>query len=295
MREPEWIGAVAFAEAAGISGQKARRALSRAAAGLTWRGHALEVRETHGRGGHAGLSYEVSLRSLSEALGEPIEVAPPVTRSPRDAARDQGATSSTRYAAIAPILQHKPRTPERVAAVEDQAKATGKSTRTLNRWLADYEAEGLGGLMNRRPSNAGQTRVFVSRIFDQAFRDAGYQDELLGTIAGEVKATLKGLWKSRREASGWAAVRRDAETALDMSCEKYGVSVAPEAMKLSRRHVEQFTHYRIVNIYKNDRKRYDDGKPRIRRSWTHLAPMDIVVADVKPLDVIVTRPDGSTA
>ncbi len=53
-----------------------------------------------------------------------------------------------------------------MAVVEGQAKATGKSARTLNRWLADYEAEGLGGLMNRRPSNAGQTRVFVSRIFD---------------------------------------------------------------------------------------------------------------------------------
>ena len=49
------------------------------------------------------------------------------------------------------------------------------------------------------------------------------------------------------------------------------------------------------NQRKNDRKAFDDAEPRIRRDWTALAPMERIVADVKHLDVIVTRPDGSPA
>ena len=63
-------------------------------------------------------------------------------------------------------------------------------------------------------------------------------------------------------------------------------------MHLSRRRVERFAYYRVVNQRSNDRKAFDDAKPRIRRDWTGLAPMERVVADVKHLDVIVRRADG---
>jgi hypothetical protein len=78
-------------------------------------------------------------------------------------------------------------------------------------------------------------------------------------------------------------------------CEGRGVALPMDAMRLSRSYVEQFAHYRVVNQRRNDRKGFDDAKPRIRRDWTMLAPMERVIADVKHLDVIVTRPDGSTA
>ena len=41
-------------------------------------------------------------------------------------------------------------------------------------------------------------------------------------------------------------------------------------------------------------KAFADSLPRIARDWTKLAPMECVIADVKHLDVMVTRPDGST-
>ncbi|MFN9926996.1 MAG: hypothetical protein ACK53I_08670 [Phenylobacterium sp.] len=64
---------------------------------------------------------------------------------------------------------------------------------------------------------------------------------------------------------------------------------------MSRRRVEAFAPFRIVNQRRNDRKAFDDAKPRIRRDWTGLATMERVVGDVKHLDVIVRRPDGTLA
>ncbi len=51
----------------------------------------------------------------------------------------------------------------------------------------------------------------------------------------------------------------------------------------------------IVNTWRNDSKRFHDGLPRIQRDFTHLPPMELVVADTKHLDVIVRRADGTPA
>ena len=167
--------------------------------------------------------------------------------------------------------------------------------RTLARWTAAYEAHGLNGLGRRRPANAGRPRIVVSRPFDTAFRQAGHAPELLAQIGAKVDQAAKALWASRAEIAGWAAIRRDVEFILLETCEALGVTVPEAALRLSRRHIERFAQFRIVNTFRNDRKAYDDAKPRIRRAWTHMDPMRCVVADVKHVDVIVTRPDGRQA
>lgn len=53
--------------------------------------------------------------------------------------------------------------------------------------------------------------------------------------------------------------------------------------------------YRKVHTFKNDRSTYEDAKPRIQRSRAGLAPNDIWVGDVHPVDVLYRRQDGSTA
>ena len=170
-----------------------------------------------------------------------------------------------------------------------------KSPRTLYRWISQYEAHGLRGLARASGCKAGERRVLVSRPFDRAFRAAGYSDDLLAQVTGQFERALKGLWASRAEQAGVTEIRRLAEFLLLELCEASGVTLPPAAVRLSRRGVERFAHYRVVNQRKNDRKAFDDAKPRIRRDWTGLAPMERVVADVKHLDVIVTRPDGSPA
>ena len=188
-----------LSDLAGIGRRSATAVLSRAAQGSPWRGHLLEVRTVNGRGGRSGLSYEVSLRSLSEALGGPLEPAP--APPPRDIARGQADTRRKRLAAILPFADLEPASADRARAAERQAELTGVPLRTLHRWAGLYAEHGFNGLAREKPSNAGERRVHVSRTFDTAFRTAGHPAELLAEIAAETERFIKGLWKSRREAS----------------------------------------------------------------------------------------------
>lgn len=293
----EWIGAVEFAALAGLSRQGAGKALRHALYdGRPWRGTALAVRPSRGRGGRSGLSYQVSLSSLSEALERPLSDAPwPDHREivHRRTVDTSDARMGERLDLVLTVLEHPARTGARAAAVDNAAARAGVSVRTVERWAADYERSGISGLCRRKPANAGQARVVVSRPFDKAFRAAGYPEAELAELGRAVEASLKGLWASRAEIAGWAQVQGHAEFMLLEACEAAGFALAPAALRLSRRHVERFAAFRIVNVMRTDRKRFDDNKPRIRRDWTGVAPMDCVIADVHPVDVYLNRPDGS--
>lgn len=80
------------------------------------------------------------------------------------------------------------------------------------------------------------------------------------------------------EQAGGTEVRRLAEFILAEACEQRGLELPASALRLSRGRVERFARYRVVNQRRNERKTFDDAKPRIRRGWTGLAPMERVVA-----------------
>lgn len=298
MLPTSWITSHSFAERAGISVQAARSVLRSALDGSPWRGARLEVRRRLGRSGRGGLVYEVALTSLPKALTSPADPragdnaqvpAPP----PRAARQDRRVLE--RLELISPILKSAPASPARAEAVQFASAAADVSVRTLYRWIRLYEDFGVRGLARARPVNAGQRRVQVSRPFDRAWCARGYDEPTLKLVGAELANALKGLRASRAEQAGSTEIRRLAEFLLLEFCGRRGVSLPRKAIRLSRRGVERFAHYRVVNQRRNDRKAFDDAKPRIRRNWTALAPMERVVADVKHLDVIVTRPDGTPA
>ena len=248
------------------------------------------------RGGQGGLGYEVALESL------PPEVQANVPRrSPEEARVECVARRGCdqvvleRWDPVAKALEHPKGSRERSDAVAEIADHHGVSTRTLYRWVSRYEDRGVRGLARVPSPNASSRRVLVSRDFDRAFDAAGYPEAVHRDLAVELERKLKGLWASRAEQAGSTEIRRLAEFLLLELCEARAVRLPPSAIKLSRRAVERFAHYRVVNQRRNDRKAFDDAKPRIRRDWTAVAPMERIVADVKRLDVIVTRPDGSPA
>jgi hypothetical protein len=292
---PQWLSTAEFAQACAISPQAARRALRESLRGWRWRERQLKVRHVLVAGGRGGLGYEVEAASLPRELRLDL---PSVSRNdpdPRPMARGQNALVLKRLEIIAPALQQPARSRLRGDAVGRASFESCKSARTLYRWISQYEAHGLRGLARASGGKAAERRVCISRAFDQAFRAAGYSEAGLAKLAAEFEKTLKGLWISRAEQAGVTEIRRLAEFLLLELCEASGVTLPSGAVRLSRRGVERFAHYRVVNQRKNDRKAFDDAKPRIRRDWTGLAPMERVVADVKHLDVIVTRPDGSPA
>jgi hypothetical protein len=299
--EEQWVGADEFAALAGISLQAARRALHRGINGGTWRGHRIAVRHRLGRGGRSGVAYEVALESLPETIGPADDESvglisePAGPGDPRRTVDDQAATISDRWSNIRQALKHPRHSAQRSEALSAAARDMGVTKRTLYRWTQQYEAHGIRGLARARPRNAGRPRVVVSRKFDGPFLAAGHGEAALQQIASTVHLTLKGLWASRAERAGGSEIRRMAEFLLLEACEARGLTMDWSAVRLSRRSVERFAQYRVVNQRRNDRKAFDDAKPRIRREWTALVPMERIVADVKHLDVIVTRPDGSPA
>lgn len=292
---PRWISTETFAEAAGISRQAAAKALRQAIGGRPWRRRRLQARLAPGRGGRSGVAYEVDANSLPSDLlaAAPAALGATVTAHRRTVPQEWRVLPKLN--ALRDALAEDSGTPMRARELALSAMREGRSTRTLYRWLANYEAHGFRGLERAKPSNAGQRRVVVSRTFDQALLGAGYSPSLLEAIGKDVEASLKGLWASRAEQSGSTEIRRMAEFLLAETCAKQGVRLRKADCRLSRRAVERFAHFRVVNQRRNDRKAYDDSKPRIRRDWTALAPMERVVADVKHLDVIVSRADGTPA
>ena len=300
-REDSWLRTDEFADLAEITHQAARKALRRAATGQPWRGRSLVVRPRFGQGGRSGRQWEVARNSLPEvfqASPAPIEEAEleaPLGSRQRLIAGDQTGVIGVRWAAICKATHHPSRSPERAAALAAAAHAAGRSERTLHRWISQYETHGLRGLGRARNVPVGTARVLVSRRFDTACRAAGYGEDVVRDVAVSVQKALKGLWASRAEQAGGREIRSLAEFLLMETCEARGMALPKSAMQLSRRGVERFAHYRVVNQRRNDRKAFDDAKPRIRRDWTGLVPMERIVADVKHLDVIVTRPDGSPA
>jgi hypothetical protein len=225
-----------------------------------------------------------------ERAEHPSEAPKPRTGAPRQEARVEA-----RFCAISSALALSPGSPARARELSTAGTAVGRDTRTLYRWLKRYEQHGLAGLANTRPRNAGEPRVIVSRAFDQAVRRLGVAKVILKAIGDDLDRSLKGLWASRAEAAGWREIRNLAQFLLKEACEARRLELPPEVLRLSRRRVEALSRFRVVNQRKNDRKAFDDAKPRIRRDWTALAAMERIVADVKHLDVIVRRPDGSLA
>lgn len=295
MSSPNWITARSFAEAAGITPQAARAALRSAQSGRLWRGRRLVVQRRLGRGGRGGLSHQVAVESLPEDVRARLQGCAAPASSPARPTAVLDQRTLTKLSAVEALLAHPAGSRARGLAAEHAACTYRVTSRTIYRWLARYEQQGLRGLGRVRPSNRGRRRVRVSRDFDRAYLATGLPEAGLQKIAAHVDQGLKGLWASRAEQAGGTEVRRLAEFILTETCEQRGLELPVTALRLSRRRVERFAHYRVVNQRRNDRKAFDDAKPRIRRDWTGLAPMERVVADVKHLDVIVQRSDGSTA
>ncbi|WP_162559008.1 transposase family protein [Sphingorhabdus sp. EL138] len=270
-----------------------------AKSGRLWKEARLVVRIVNGRGGAAGKRYEVLLSSLPWTYqkllidrSEPSKIVEYYRPIP---AANQGSIIERRLEMINEALDYPPGTPERTFELQRAAKKYRKTVRTLQRYCKELTDSGgdVNALAHKRPSNAGQRRVHVSRVFDKAFVEAGYLASELPELSNWIDGTIAAYWQSPSQRHGWWRVQLESQTALQMECEKRGCPLPKSACKLSRRRIMQSESQRIVDIYQNDRKLFDDMKPRIRRDNRTFQPMEQIVMDVKPLDCIVRRADGS--
>ena len=304
-----WLSAADLARCLDVSPQAARKRL---------RGLFLNadpgIREVKGsRGGRSGVRYEVALSSLSEDLqrrfvgdvghdvqpyvGNHFHGAAPAPGCGYVPAPNQSATIEYRWRVIQEALDEPRRSPARAAEIERASRKWNVPVRTVQRWIAELETAGgdINALARKKPADAGAKRVHVSRPFDAAYRAAGLPEQQLAELGEAVTLLIKRGWTSPAQRAGWKAVRREVVTTFKReNLAPLGIAFAPAALHLSQRRIMEAQHYRIVDIRAHDRKRYDDMKPRIRRNNAALAPMAQIVMDVKPLDNVVSRSDGST-
>lgn len=303
---PRWLTASELSIALGTSPQAVRKRLKRASHDLAseW-----TIREAEGRGGRSGLHYEVLLSSLPEAIQKafhdqqdtmaqaslPANPLPPAPHVARIATPEETRRALAIFNQIEPATHEGLTTRERGLAVRQIVAATGLPRKTVYTHLQRYAKHGLEGLMRRKPLNAGAARCAVSMNFDRAFVAAGHPADLLPELGQFVDMKLMGLWKGRAADAGENDIARLAGFLLFERCEELGTAMPLDACTIGVRRVRQFRHFKIVHIRDNDAAQFRNLLPTIRRDWTGYAPMEIVIADVKHLDVMVTRADGTAA
>lgn len=104
----------------------------------------------------------------------------------RPSAANQADTVASRWAMIEDAVDAPPRSHERAAAI---AKASAKyrvSERTIQQYIAQYEAHGMHRLARAKPGNAGKARAIVSLRFDKAFRTS----TLVALIAASAPSSI---------------------------------------------------------------------------------------------------------
>jgi hypothetical protein len=201
---------------------------------------------------------------------------------------------------LSPLLNLAPRSPELIVATRALAaqgnltdwrgRPTTLSERTIQRWLERYRKHGVAAFTPRARGDKGMPKVLVSLAADAAF-----PPNILQGVRAELVDYIRGHWKAGatlKLIEGRTAIKfRELLTAA--GCELTGVPA--EALKVPRRIVTGESSYRAVHILFRDRKQHEDNRYHTRRSRAHLRPMQWLVGDVHPLDIVCLRDDGSRA
>jgi hypothetical protein len=302
-----WITASDFAALAGISERKARLGLHRIVSGKTrsWRGAALVVRTVPGRGGRSGLRYEVRVDSLPAELQvawrerNARNLGAAVLRSDDAANRDRDFWATV----LGPALAHPRHSRERGQAIKEIAArlhlfpghphAKPLSERTIRRQIAAFDACGLAGLQKRARADRGRKRVTISMRWDKAVT---FDDATRQRIAARLRDKVRSLCRSGYMLS---KVRYYAFIELSKLTREAGFDGGERELRricqIPREMVAAERHLAKVARFERDRKAHEDAKPRVRRTAAGLLPMQVVVGDVHPMDILVSRDDGSTA
>ncbi len=305
-----WIGSRELASIAHIIDRNAREALFRALNNHAWRGASLEVRAIEGAGGRAGKALQVYVPSLPAALRAiwhkrnpgalkapaiaPIEAAAPTAIDVGIGGRV--AEMKWKLAIVAPALMHPRGTRARAAVLADIASREHPGLNgtpvqiavdTMRDWLAKVEGGNEKALARPRRADAGKRRYFVNAKWDKT---CPLPDTAKRPIADAIEGFIRGLWREATNSEGKVNALASAELqGLSRAAGWHDAPLIRPGLHLVRR----LSPSRLVGIKEKDAKRFHDQyTPRIHRRRPDY-PMDIVIGDVHPVDVLLTREDGT--
>jgi hypothetical protein len=317
----QWLDTAGLSDLAGIDPRRVRAAIARAAAGRPWRGAHLEIRKVDCVGGNSGQAYQVFIPSLPSSLFQKwAERHPELSEQPKEAPRVKAdipaqavrfETSPRRFGAIQkaeclealiqPALAHRKGSRARgeiVRGICAKMPLTFPNGRTatidergITRLIAKYEAGGLPALIHRGRSDEGP-RVIVSRSFDQT---APFSDAELREIGKDLSQHIKNMIQDSQ--SPLRQIERLANVRLvELSRAKGWADASLENCQVGIAQVRKFNAWRTAAIKASDAGKFAaEFRPRVVRTRKGLLPMEIVMGDVHPVDILNTRDDGSEA
>ncbi|WP_244463354.1 Mu transposase C-terminal domain-containing protein, partial [Acetobacter orleanensis] len=294
-------GSNAFARLANISPQAARAIARKALSGAAWRGKTLSVAVTTGKGGSSGKRYLIDRTSLPEEINSTLIVDNNSLKSP-------SIDTNHRLTLVLRIMASGKRgSAERAQCIREIARkfpkshdrqSSGVSERTLRGWVSSYEKEGLCGLHRGHRADRGSSRVVAWRAWDRAMTEAGVCQEDQQKIAKELDRFVRSYW-----AHGASSVYK-IQMLMQPRCQdiatRTGIASDSSILKqicwVPKNFVDkkERKRARLIHTKKHDAGGYaSNAEPRITRTRDGLLPMDMVAADVRHCDFLISRQDGS--
>jgi len=307
-----WISTEDFASLVGFTERAARDALFTCINGGAWRGANLIVRVNEGTGGQGGKSYQVNVPSLPENLRdiwygqnkkalnlpktESLVLEAPSTINPAIAA--EVSEWKWKLTLIAPALQFEKRSLGRGQVIEDIARKThirpdGKSVTlsqsTIRNWIKTLEDNQDETALVRKRRQKHLRRNIINRHWDSS---APFPEAEKRRIAAEIETYVRSLWA--QGVPGWHKVNElSSSKLLEISRAEGWADADKKTCQLGRHYCERYRSVQIVAIKEKDAKRFaDDFEPRIKRNREDAMPMDIVIGDVHPVDILIKTEDG---
>jgi hypothetical protein len=237
----------------------------------------------------------VACPEMAPPLPEAVILPPPEKWNPSIA--DVVKEWQWKLSIMAPALMEPKNSRARGTALDDLASETHLdraghpiriSARTLRRWIDEVESDGPPALARKPRADRGDRRYLVSSTWDSACPLPRAEKS---AIARDIETYVRQIWESG--APGVSRVVQFATSKLEELSLAAGWSGAnKENCAVPRYLAERHRQSSFVAIKERDAKRYADHfTPRIKRSRGHLKPMDIVVGDVHPIDVVKSH-DG---
>lgn len=301
----EWLSLDELAATAGVTPRALRKVVkqSKSRGVCLWRGAELTYREAKiaTGGGRSGLSYQVLANSL------PIELQLSLKDHQRPVERRLKHGTKAQWErefwdrVLGPILNFPAHSKERGAAIIEAASldylgSDGElikfTARTIRRKLASLEASGYAHLSRHKRRDAGKKLVFVTREVDSASKSAGIDEKQLAQFAMNFQRYVRSLVA---QGVPRKLVTILAEGELNKQSLALGISQPKTPFRIPANFIQAERVYRRVERFRQDRKADEDAKPRVKRNREGMLPMDVVFADVHPVDILVCRDDGSTA
>ena len=287
--------AAQFASAVGISLRVARKALSRAAQGKTWRGHTLPVVELEAqRGGDGGKVWGLRLDAAPTAIRDLFNIDTTAVEQPFErpfkcpfntAAYD---TQTERMALLQPILDTAPRSEAREAAYVAAVAKSGKPKKTLMNWIAAVNKSGPAALLPSQRADKGQKRVFVTRKWDAGI---GLSDAAKQAVADDLGRKARSMIAN--DGTSIRETIRQSEFELQKLSRKVETSVPLGKLaalcKLNAKWAKPLEQYRLVHIHDKDHKRWQDQNVSRIRRHLHASPMALLMGDVHYMDILVEQ------